>query len=114
MVVGCESIGIAYLSMKKLPSFLKQYFWEVDFNKLDMQKYPKYIIERLMEYGNLKAIRWMKNNFTNRQINSVLRHMRGFSKKTANFWALVQGVKKEEILCLSKEYLAERKTVWPY
>lgn len=100
--------------MKKLPGFLKQYFWEVDFSKLDALKYPKYIIIRLMEYGNLKAIKWMKNNFATRQINSALRHTRGLSKKTANFWALVQGIEKEDILCLSKEYLAKRKTVWPY
>lgn len=100
--------------MKKLPPFLKQYFWEVDFNKLDPWKYPKYIIARLMEYGNLKAIRWMLSNFTTRQINNVLRYSRSLSKKTANFWALVQGIRKEEILCLSKGYLARRKTAWPY
>lgn len=100
--------------MRKLPSFLKKYFWEVDFNKLDVTKYPKYVTARLMEYGDLKAIKWLKKNFSNRQINNVLKHSRQISNKSAIFWALIQRVKENEVLCLSREYREKRKTAWPY
>lgn len=98
----------------KLPGFLREYFWEVDFGKLDAEKYPKYVITRLLEHGDRRAIRWMRENFSPRQINDVLRHSRELSNKSAVFWALVQGIDKEDVLCLSKEYHEKRKTVWPY
>lgn len=100
--------------MKRLPGFLKKYFWEVDFNKLDVRKYPKYVISRLMECGDLKAIKWLKKNFSNRQINNILRHSRDISNKSSIFWAIIQGIRENEILCLSKEYREKRKTAWPY
>lgn len=98
----------------KLPSFLKEYFWEVDFSKLDAEEYPKYVIARLLEHGDRRAIEWMRKNFTARQINDVLRHSRELSNKSAVFWALVQGVEREDVLCLSTAYRKKRKTVWPY
>jgi len=46
----------------KLPLFLKKYFWDVDFDKLDLSDCPEYIILRLLEYGDIEAIRWLFKN----------------------------------------------------
>jgi len=43
--------------MKTLPEFLKKYFWDVDFSKLDKEAYSQFIIERILEYGDQKAIK---------------------------------------------------------
>ena len=100
--------------MKKLPKFLKQYFWDVDFEKLDYTKYPKYVIIRILEYGNEKAISWMKNIFSRRDIVDALISTRELTEKSANFWAVVLDVKKEKVKCLNKSFLEIRKQFWPY
>lgn len=100
--------------MKNIPKFLKKYFWDIDFEKLDYTKYSKYVIGRILEYGDEKAISWMKNSFSRRQIVDALITSRELTKKSANFWAIVLGVKKEKVKCLNKSFLQAQKQFWPY
>ena len=73
--------------MKKLPKEFKQYFWDVDFEKVNPEKSAQYIIFRLLNKGNDKAIRWLFKTYPKDLIKEVVRERRGFSAKTANFWA---------------------------
>lgn len=99
--------------MKRAPSFLKKYFWDVDFTKLDLDKFRLFILKRIFEYGDEKAVRWMGKNFSRDEISNLLYSIR-IDPKSANFWALILDIKKENVLCLKKHYLAERKRIWPY
>jgi len=58
---------------------------ETDFSKLDLKKHQDYIIERLLEYGNEKAYKWVLNNFSFRKILGVINKSRKVSDKTKNF-----------------------------
>lgn len=99
---------------KKLPEFLRTYFWDVDFDKLDMNAYPKYVLSRILEYGNEKAVRWMKKSYTKDDVADVLFRLRSVSPKSANFWALIYDIDRKKVLCLQKHYLEIRKRHWPY
>ncbi|MFH1259885.1 MAG: hypothetical protein ABII74_08800 [Elusimicrobiota bacterium] len=98
--------------MKKAPGFLKKYFWDVDFGKLDVKAYPLDTIGRILENGDLKGINWLTKNFSRKEIVEVLLRLRIVSPKSANFWSLIFGVDKKKILCLQKPYL--KNTHWPY
>ena len=100
--------------MKKLPKFLKKYFWDVDFDKIDIKIQTRDILSRLLEYGDEKAVGWMKNNFTKRQISDILLHYRLVSPTSANFWAIIYNIDRKKVLCLQKPYLEIRKKHWPY
>lgn len=100
--------------IKKAPQFLKQYFWDIDFEKLDVDNYPIYVITRILNYGNEEAILWMNKQFSKEQQIKALCTMRDISPRSANFWAIVLGVPKRKIKCLQKRYLAIRKQFWPY
>jgi len=100
--------------MKKLPKFLKQYFWDVDFEKLDLNKRRQYILGRILEHGNQQAVAWMKKNFSRDEVADVLFHFRSVSPKSANFWAVVFSIDKRKVLCLQKHYLEIRRMHWPY
>lgn len=102
------------LSKKTLPEFLSKYFWDIDFKKLDAGKYPYYVIERILEYGDERAAKWMMENFRKPQIKYTLKKRRGISKKSAVYWALMLNIPKEKILCLSKQYQSKFKKTWPY
>ena len=100
--------------MQRLPKFLEKYFWDVEFEKIDAEADARDILARLFEYGDEKAISWMKKNFTRRQIADVLLRYRLVSPKSANFWALIFEIDKRKVLCLQKPYLEIRKRHWPY
>lgn len=100
--------------MKALPQFIKPYFWDVDFAKLDYKKYSRFVLGRILEYGDKRAISWMQRNFTKGDITGVLSRLRAVSPKSANFWALIYGIDRKKILCLQKHYLQMRKRHWPY
>jgi hypothetical protein len=69
--------------------FLKKYFWDVDFSSLDLKKYKRYVIERILSLGDLEAVRWMMKNFNRRDVRSVAANSRRLSTKTRNFWKLI-------------------------
>ncbi|MFY9461704.1 MAG: hypothetical protein WAP51_00685 [Candidatus Sungiibacteriota bacterium] len=69
-----------------IPAYLKKYFWEVDTKKLDPKKHPEYVIARILEYGDPRAIKWAWQNFSDKEWRPALK-LREVSKKTRNFWA---------------------------
>lgn len=87
-----------------LPDFLRPYFWEVDFSAVRLPDHETYIIERVIEYGHDQAIRWL-NRFPRQTIANVVRKSRRISPNTANFWALILDIPKEEIRCFKKPFL---------
>lgn len=97
-----------------LPPFLKQYFWEIRFENLDPAKRATYIIERLLEYGDVPSLRWMLKKYPKEQIIEVLKRTRVVSRKSANFWALYFSVPREEILCFQKRFLETSGAIWNY
>jgi len=89
---------------KQLPNFLRPYFWEVDFMAIQLPKHETYVIERVLEYGNDQAIGWLKKIFTPDTIAHVVRRSGCLSRNTANFWALILDIPKEEIRCFSNPF----------
>lgn len=100
--------------MKTLPKFLKKYFWDVDFKKIDLGKDRIYILKRILEYGNEDAVKWMWRNFKKSEIKFALCNFRGYSLKSANFWAFILGIKREEVKCLNRSFREIQKQFWPY
>ncbi len=83
----------------RLPGFLKPYFWEVNFADLRLPDRQTFIIERVLEYGDDQAISWLRATFPPETIADVVRHSRRISRNTANLWALVLDIPKEDIRC---------------
>jgi len=94
--------------LRALPAFLKPYFWEVDFARLQLPEHEVYVIERLLEYGDDQAIRWLRRTFAPESIARVVRRSRRLSRNTANLWGLLLGIPREEITCLSTPSLLPR------
>ena len=100
--------------MRGLPFFLKKYFWDVDFPKLQKTSYPQFIIERILEYGDEKAAKWLRSNFDSREIKEVLYVSKNISRKSANFWQLIFNIDRDKILCLKKSFREKRRLIWKY
>lgn len=70
----------------KIPREFFWLFWDTDAQKLDPQKYPKYVIEKVLEFGDEKAVRWVFSLFEKREIKKVAKISRQLSPKARNFW----------------------------
>jgi hypothetical protein len=63
----------------------KQLFWDVVAEKLNKETDWFFIIERILEYGDIEDWSWLKDNFTNEQITEVGSKSRILSPKTKAF-----------------------------
>jgi len=102
------------MKQKKLPKFLRKYFWDVDVKNLDKKKYSFFIIERLLELGDKKAIDWLEKNYKKREIKRVVKKSRSLSRKSCIFWAQIFNLSKNQVLCLKKLSRKMPKTAWQF
>jgi hypothetical protein len=72
-----------------IPHDLRPLFWDTNIENFNPADYPAYTIARVLEFGDEKAIAWLKATFSESQIVEVVRTERRLSRKSANFWALV-------------------------
>jgi len=100
--------------MKKIPKFLQKYFWEIKPNDLDIKESRIYVLRRILEYGDEKAVIWLWKNFKKPEIKNVLTNYRGLSRKSANYWAIVLDLPKKKVRCLNKLSPKGQKRIWPY
>jgi len=99
---------------KNLPEFLQKYFWDVDFGKLDPEKKRIYILKRVLNDGDEKAVAWAWKKFSKAELREALVGYRGYSLKSANYWALMLGIPKGDVLCLKRRLSKKPGSVWPY
>jgi len=74
-----------------MPEEFRKYFWDVDYDDLSLEKYPKFIAERILNYGDLDAIKWLQAVLDREFIRSVILNSRNLNPKTKNYWKLMLG-----------------------
>lgn len=88
----------------KLPQFLRPYFWDVEFENVDPEKNPQFILKRIIDRGNTQALKWALERFSLSDIRDLILTSRDLSRKTANFWADILGIDPKNVPCLQKPY----------
>ena len=71
-----------------VPAELGRFFWDVDPAGLDPLRHKSFIIERILEFGDEKAVRWLFDAFSRDDIAAILESSRSLSMKSRNFWQL--------------------------
>lgn len=89
---------------EKLPEFLRPFFWGVDFERLDSQKDAFFITKRVLDRGTTQALLWVMNQYGTSKIRQVVTSTRDLDRSTANFWADMLVINREEVPCLNKPY----------
>jgi len=80
-----------------MPTEFKKYFWDTEYEKLDIKKNMKYIISRLFCEGDIESIKWLKKIYTQEEIINTAKTSRRLNPITANFLKNVYNLKKEEM-----------------
>ena len=69
--------------------FRQSLFWDVDPKKIDPQKHAEYIIERILDFGLDKEVRWMWKHYDHSLIKKVVYNSRVLHDKSRVFWKLI-------------------------
>ncbi len=102
------------MKAKKLPKKFFKFFWDINAAKLDTARYPEYVIERLLNLGDLKAVKWLWETFNREKIIEVIKTSRQINPKTANFFTKFLNLNPKEVFCLQRASQNRSGTIWPY
>ncbi|MFO7830212.1 MAG: hypothetical protein R6V23_16440 [Bacteroidales bacterium] len=73
----------------KLPESFRKYFWDCNFDDLTVKKYPKFILERVLNFGSWEDIQWIKSQVGNEYFRKIATQSRRLDKKTLNYWKTI-------------------------
>lgn len=74
---------------KKIIPFRQTLFWDVNPKNINPQKHAVYIIERILDFGNEKEVRWMFHYYSPRLIKKVVDTSRVVDVKSRSLWSLI-------------------------
>lgn len=90
--------------MNQIPDHVKEFLWDINLETLNNETHYKFIIERVLEFGDEEALKWIQKEYEKSQILDVLKNSKRISPKTGSFYALYFGVPREELLCIKKPF----------
>ncbi|MGB9858350.1 MAG: DUF6922 domain-containing protein [Moorellaceae bacterium] len=97
-----------------LPPFLKKYFWDVSFDSLDSRNDSYFIIERLLEYSDIRAIQWVLSQYEDEEIRRVIKTSPRLSAKTGYFWCCYYRLQEDDLKCLHSPSHRKDSKYWNY
>lgn len=77
--------------LKKKPKirFRQSLFWDVDPKTIHPKRHARYIIERILDFGNDDEVRWMWKTYPKRLIKETLEQSRVIHEKSKPLWRLL-------------------------
>lgn len=83
----------------QIPDELKVYFWDVSASAIDLTKHSNFVIARLLNEGNHKALIWLFKIYDEHTIEHAVRTARNLTVKTARCWQNYFDLKEDELCC---------------
>lgn len=93
-----------------LPVDFYPYFWDVSPKEIDLAKNDFFIIERLLEWGDIDSLVWLKNHYGREKILMVVKGSNRFSPRTANFYSNYFNIPRKDMRCFQTRFF--RKLPW--
>lgn len=81
-----------------MPYFLKEIFWDINIDELDINKNKRYIISRILNYSNDNAAKWMFNTYSPDDILDVAKNSRNLTLKAALFLKNIYDLDESEMI----------------
>jgi len=66
-------------------------FWDVDPKTIDTKKHARYIIERILDFGNDREVGWVWHRYRRQKkfFKNVIQHSRGLNPQSRSLWKLL-------------------------
>ena len=69
-----------------VPERFRTLFWDTSVAKIHLKRNATYIIERILELGDVDAAAWLQRVYPGQRIIDTLRTSRVLTEKSRNFW----------------------------
>lgn len=79
-------VRMAQKPKPKPMEFRQSLFWDVDPKTIDPEKNAKYIIERIMDFGNDQEARWIYRRYPRSLLHDVTKKSRSLHPQTRVLW----------------------------
>lgn len=86
-----------------LHKFSKHLFWDVDVNTLSVEKNQKFIVKRVLEYGQLPDWQLLITYLSIAEITAICKTIRGLDSKVVSFISTLSKLPRTEFLCYSSQ-----------
>jgi hypothetical protein len=74
-------------------------FWDINPEKLDMERNKRFIIQRVLEYGKLSDWQFIKNHYGVDVIGQEMTQVRNLDAVTLSFISKLAGINKNKFRC---------------
>jgi len=86
-------------------------FWDIDRNEIDPQVHGSFVVERILEKGDMEDIAWAVNFYGQEFVRNVFqKNSNKFDLKSNNFWCLYFNLNKTE--CTRKQSTRKQSPFW--
>ncbi len=90
---------------------IARFFWDQDIASLNWEQHRNFIVRRLLQYGDLQSLRWLRSQIGDEGLRDwiVKRNGRGLDPRQIRYWALILNINSS----LADEWVeTSRKTLW--
>lgn len=77
----------------------KTYFWDINFDNLDENKSKRLVVERVLNFGNLKEIKLVIDHYGFSETKNTACNLSYIDPKTMNFLSLLFNIPKTKFKC---------------
>lgn len=81
-----------------MPEYLKEIFWDIDINELDVNKNKRFIISRILSFSKDESAKWMYKTYTDEDILDVAKNSRNLTLKAAIFLKNIYNLSEDEMI----------------
>lgn len=64
-------------------------FWDVDPKTIDLKRHARYVIERVLDFGNDDEVRWLWSQYGPKSIREVAESSRDIHPQSRALWTLL-------------------------
>ena len=95
---------------KKDIKLRKSLFWDVDIEKLDIDKYPAYVLQRVLEYGTWEEWKQFRSYYSMELIKETVMNLRTLRPDALSYIAIYTDTNIEDYRCYKFAQL--HPTLW--
>lgn len=94
-------------SSNLIDQFSKYLFWDADVSKLDLNEYPAYVIQRVLEYGQMQDWKLINKIYGLPKIVEVCKGLRTLDPVCLSFICAISHTNKEDYRCYYTKHFSE-------
>lgn len=83
-----ERLATVRKDIVSVPERFRTLFWDTALENINLKSHARYVMEKVLEFGDLDAFEWLRDVYPGWQIRETLLLSRTLSEKSRNFWTI--------------------------